>query len=534
MARAHVVTRETEIPDREIAPERVDRELERYAQAVRLVREHLGEHIADAHGEAGLEARKIMDIHELMLGDEHFHEIVRSGVAERHLSPERALADEAERLSGQLEASGDPYLQARVEDIWDMVHNLLAALRLPPSKYAAEMHRRVENRILVSSNLFLSEVMKARNSHARGLVSASNALSSHAAILLKGFNIPALGAVEGLDRVVRPGDQLILDALNARLVVRPTEETKRAYLAERRRPRRGGPLPEHAAVETRTRDGTRVALLANIDNAGQVELLLENGLEGIGLFRTEFLLLGTSRVPEEQEQYGVYRQVLDRMKGRRVVMRTFDLGADKRLPYLDRCLAQNPSLGIRGVRRHLLRRPEELRTQLRALLRAAAGRSVDILIPMVTTLAEVVWVRELLTEVNQGLAASGTPRCGAPALGAMIEVPAAAFAVENILSAVDFVSLGTNDLIQYFTAADRDNEAVQHYGDLRNEAVLFMLRHVAEKAAAIGRAGDVTICGEAASVPENVGLLLEMGYRSLSISPVMAPSIRAAVEATRL
>jgi phosphotransferase system enzyme I (PtsI) len=151
---------------------------------------------------------------------------------------------------------------------------------------------------------------------------------------------------------------------------------------------------------------------------------------------------------------------------------------------------------------------------------------------MVTTLGEVIWAKELLTRVSGELAASGTPCCAAPGFGAMIEVPAAAFAVESILSAVDFISLGTNDLIQYFTAADRDNEAVQHYGDLRNEAVLFMLRHVAEKAASVGRAEDLTVCGEAASAPENVGLLLHMGYRSLSISPVMAQSIRAAVEST--
>jgi phosphotransferase system enzyme I (PtsI) len=534
LGKAHVLIRDIQISQITVPADRIAAEIERYDQAVRLVRTHLREHVLDAHQDVGLDTLKILDIHELMLGDEHFHESVRTRMARQLLSPERALAEEAERLSEQLEASGDPYLQARLEDIWDMVHNLLAALRLPPSRYAAEMHQSAENQILVSRNLFLSEVMKARYSGARGLVSASRALTSHAAILLKGFNIPALGAVEGLEGAVRPGDELILDALTGRLVVRPAEETKRAYLAAARPLRTGEAPPEPGAVETRTRDGSRIVLLANLDNAWQVQLLLQNRLEGIGLFRTEFLLLGTDRVPGEEEQYAVYRQIFERMRGRRVVMRTFDLGADKRLPYLDRCLAQNPSLGIRGIRRHLLRHPEELRTQLKALLRAAAGRSADILLPMVTTLAEVLWVRELMAQVKDELAASNTPFCGAPGLGAMIEVPAAAFAVESILSAVDFVSLGTNDLIQYFTAADRDNEAVQHYGDLRNEGVLFMLRHVAEKAAAIGRVQDVTICGEAASVPENVGLLLRLGYRSLSISPVMAEAVRAAVQAVSL
>jgi phosphoenolpyruvate-protein kinase (PTS system EI component) len=179
------------------------------------------------------------------------------------------------------------------------------------------MLQSVADQILVSRNLFLSEVMKARNAAARGLVTTSQALTSHAAILLKGFNIPSLGAVEGLEQAVRPGDELILDALKGRLVVRPSRKTMKAYLAARREPRGSQPRPESAAAETRTKDGSRVTLLANIDNADQVELLLQNRLEGIGLFRTEFLLLG----------------------------------ADKRLPYLDRCLAQNPSLGIRGIRR---------------------------------------------------------------------------------------------------------------------------------------------------------------------------------------
>ncbi|MBN1835239.1 MAG: phosphoenolpyruvate--protein phosphotransferase [Spirochaetales bacterium] len=531
---AHVLTRKLSVPRTALSPDRVAAESKRYDRAVRLVQEHLHEHVLQAHRDAGLDALKLFNIHELMLGDEEFHQSVRRRIAEQLQGPEWALTEEAERLSGRLEASGDPYLQARVEDIWDMAQNLLAALCLPAARYAAEMRESAENHILVSSNLFLSEAMKARNARARGLVTSSRALTSHAAILLKGFNIPSLGAVRGLAEGVRPGDELILDALKGRLIVRPSQETTQSYEALRRAPAtRRRKLPA-AAVETRTADGTRVTLLANIDNAGQVELLLDNRLEGIGLFRTEFLLLGTERIPDEQEQYLVYRRVMERMRDRRVVMRSFDLGADKRLPYLERCLAQNPSLGIRGIRRHLLRRPEELRTQLRAILRAAKGASIDILIPMVTTLADMAWVREVLAEVMGELAASGTPFCESPRLGAMIEIPAAAFSVQSILPAVDFVSLGTNDLIQYFTAADRDNEAVQRYGDLRNEAVLFMMRHVADAAKGMGRIADVSICGEAASVPENVPLLLEMGYRSLSISPVAADPIRAAVRGTRL
>jgi phosphotransferase system enzyme I (PtsI) len=531
---ASILVRDLRVTHTRIDAARRVAELKRYDQALRLARDHLHEHVSSAHRDAGLEARKILDLHELILADEQFHESVRKRVAEQLLHPEWALVEEAELLNSRLERSGDPYLQARAEDIWDMVQNLLAALRLPSSSYAAQMAESVENRILVSRSLFLSEVMKAKNGGACGAVTASCALSSHAAILLRGFNIPSLGAVEGLEQAVSAGEQLILDALQGRLVVCPSQNTKKAYLAAGQKEADRRHRAPTAPSETRTQDGTPVRLLANIDNPNQVELLLQNGLEGIGLFRTEFLLLGAERVPGEEEQYRLYRQVLEAMEGRPVGMRTFDLGADKRIPYLERCLGQNPSLGIRGIRRHLLRRPEELDTQLRALLRAAEGAKLDILIPMVTTREEILWVRKLLTGIRGELAASGIPCCDSPRLGAMIEVPAAAFAVESILSAVDFISLGTNDLIQYFTAADRDNEAVQRYGDLRNEAVLFMLRHVAQRAASVGRMADVSICGEAASMPENVALFLQLGYRSLSISPVMAESIRAAVRATRL
>ncbi len=534
IGKARILIRHINVPHVTVPHGRVIEELERYGRAVSLVREHLHEHVLEAHRDAGLDTRKILDIHELMLGDEHFHESVRSRVSEGLLGPEQALVEEAEHLTGHLESSGDPYLRARVEDIWDMVYNLLSALSLPASQYPAERHRIAEDDILVSQNLFLSEVIKAKNASVRGLVTSSRALTSHAAILLKGFNIPSLGAVEGLESAVRSGDKLVLDAMNSRLIVRPGKKMLTAHLALQKELRSGESRAEQAAAEIRTKDGSRVTLLANIDNSSQVELLLRSELEGIGLFRTEFLLFGTDEIPGEDQQYSVYRQVFATMKGRRVVMRTFDLGADKRLPYLERCLAQNPSLGIRGIRRHLLRRPEELRTQLRALLRAAAGAAVDILIPMVTTRDDVLRVKELFTLVKEELAASSTPFCSAARLGAMIEVPAAAFAVQDILSTVDFASVGTNDLIQYFTAADRDNEAVQHYGDLHNEAVLFMLRYIAEKASDIGRIADLTICGEAASAPENVALLLQMGYRSLSVSPVAAPSIKAAVQATEL
>jgi phosphotransferase system enzyme I (PtsI) len=257
-------------------------------------------------------------------------------------------------------------------------------------------------------------------------------------------------------------------------------------------------------------------------------------LEGIGLFRTEFLLYSTDSFPDEDEQYAIYKRTIDAMQGRPFVLRTFDVGADKRLPYLERCVGQNPALGLRGIRRQLLRCPGELNTQLRAALRAAAGTTLQLLFPMITTVDELRKIKELLSRVKADLQAEGKTFCSELKIGAMIEIPSAAISIKEILSEVDFVSVGTNDLIQYFTAADRDNEAVSHFGDISNEAVVFLLRYIIDGASEMGRRDDVTICGEIASDPGSIPLLLKLGYRSLSISSVLSHRIRTAISETDL
>ena len=486
------------------------------------------------HQETFLDAQKMLEFHEMMLNDELFHESVRRRISKDLMNTEWAITEEADYITRHLESSGDPYLQARIEDIWDMVHNILLSLSLSPMEYSAETKMIGKEHILVSQNLFLSEVMKARRFQAGGLVTKSNAVISHAAILLRSFNIPSLGNVKDLETKIKNGDEMIVDGIKGQLILRPTKMTLDAYHSLQRRILSSAHRREYLAPETRTRDGTKVRLLGNIDNYRQIDLLVHNSLEGIGLFRTEFLLFETESFPGEEEQYRVYKKIMEAMSGRQVVMRTFDIGADKRTHYLERCMGQNPALGIRGIRRHLLRHPDELHTQLRAMLRAAAGFSIDILFPMITTMEDVSQSVEHLNQVKKDLATEGVPFSSKVRIGVMIEVPSAAIAVEKILSAVDFISIGTNDLIQYFTAADRDNEAVHHYGDIKNDSVLFLLRYIIEQAIKMDRVKDVTICGEIASEPENISILLSIGYRSLSISPVQTEAIRSAVMQTEL
>jgi phosphotransferase system enzyme I (PtsI) len=237
--------------------------------------------------------------------------------------------------------------------------------------------------------------------------------------------------------------------------------------------------------------------------------------------------------PSEDEQYAVYRRVIREAAGRFVTLRTFDIGADKQWGATRGCAGSNPALGIRGIRRHLMHDVAEFRSQLRAFLRAAGDRPIGILIPMVTTTGDIRQAKRILNEVAEEIQAQGEPQPGRLVIGAMIEVPAAAVSVQDILAEVDFVSLGTNDLLQYFMAADRDNERVVQYNEPTDPAFLWLLEYVMRQATLRGRSADVAVCGEIASDPRMVPYLVRFGYRCLSITPVAAPAVRKAIAKTR-
>lgn len=274
--------------------------------------------------------------------------------------------------------------------------------------------------------------------------------------------------------------------------------------------------------------------MANIDNPDQIQLMLRNRLEGVGLFRTEFFLLDAEEFPTEEEQYDIYHRVFIAAAGRQVMIRTFDIGGDKQIADLSYCTGQNPALGVRGVRRHLLMNPEELRIQLRAILRAADGFPGGILLPMITTVDDIREVKYLLEGVKEGLRSKRQPFSREIQLGAMIEVPAAAISVAEIFQEVDFVNVGTNDLLQYFVAADRNNDAVLRYENFENKAFIWLLEFILVQAAELGQLKNVTICGEIASYPQLAPRLLDLGFRSLSITPTAAGPVRDAIANTDL
>ena len=534
IGQARVLDLEFIIPRNEILASQVQSEQKSYSKAVKTVSDHLHEHIEEAHAGSSLSSSLILKNHEAMLTDEQFHEAVLSRISTEYKNAAWALEVEGEQIIAGLEASRSPYLMSRAEDIRDLVASIVDALSPTPETHKKVLRQNGEPEVLISDNLFPSSVMEARRFHSVAFATESAALSSHAAILLKGFGIPAIGGLRNLRESALDGDQVIVDAVNGVVIIRPKPETVQKYITLKQELEVPEELPPSPPISARTKDGINVRLMANINNPDEIHLVLRNRLEGVGLFRTEFFVLETASFPTEQAQYDIYHRVFAAAKGRRVVIRTFDIGGDKKIADLYYCTGQNPALGVRGVRRHLLLRPSEIQTQLRAILRATVGFPVGILIPMITTVNDIREVKRILESVKEELRAEDKPFSKKVELGAMIEVPAAAISVGDILAEVDFINVGTNDLLQYFVAADRDNDAVLMYENFENKAFLWLLGFIIERAVESGKEKNVTICGEVASHPELVPLLLSLGFRSLSITPTSAKSTRNAIANTDL
>lgn len=516
----------------EVGPARAPEEQKRYIRAVETLRAQLHEHIAQYHESSPSEVDAILRAHEMMLNDAELHNAVLARIASGHRNAEWAIEEEGERLIGQFERARNPYFQARAEDVRDLLDHLLRILSAKGPTAPTPPAGLRQDRVFVSGRLYPSDVVLAERSGALGFATESRALSSHAALLLKGFGIPAVGELAGLKRAAHDGDKIIVDALDGSVVLRPACTTLEKY--QERLAKLQTPREPPFRCRCMTGDGTHIHLFANIENPRQAPFALQYGLEGVGLFRTEFLVLLSGKFPTEEEQYDIYRHVLDGAPGQPVTFRTFDIGADKQSPTHFQCTGQNPALGVRGIRRHLLRYPEELRTQMRAILRAAEGCAVRILLPMVTTLKDVEEAKAHFQAVKAGLRANHLTFNQTVGLGVMIEVPAAAIETRAILEQVDFISVGTNDLLQYFMAADRDNEEVLQYNDAENHGFLWLLEFIIGEAKSVGRDRDVMICGEMASRPEFIPNLLRLGYRNFSISPVSAHAVRDAVETVKL
>lgn len=522
-----------------IDDERVDGEIDRLRAARDAVANELSTLQRDLPAEAPAELSALLDVHLMLLHDETLTGATKQWIRERHYNAEWALSAQLEVLARQFDEMEDEYLRERKADLEQVVERLLRAMaRGPASSFAPAPGVRPRDfagedpLVLVANDIAPADMLQFKRSVFTGFVTDVGGKTSHTAIVARSMDIPAVVGAREASRIIRQDDWIIIDGDAGIVIVDPSPIVLEEYRFRQRQIELGrdrlARLRHTPAVTT---DGERVELLANIEMPSDAVAALEAGAVGVGLFRSEFLFMNRDgELPGEDEQFEAYRTAVEAMHGLPVTIRTVDIGADKPL---DRMSAHelrhehalNPALGLRAIR-WSLSEPGMFRQQLRAILRAAAYGKVRLLIPMVAHLSEVRHTLEALARAQQQLNESGKAY-GPVQVGAMIEVPAAALMLPAFLKYFDYVSIGTNDLIQYTLAIDRADEAVAHLYDPWHPAVLRLLQQTIAQARAAGK--HVSVCGEMAGDPAFTELLLGMGLRSFSMHPAQIASIKQRV-----
>jgi phosphotransferase system enzyme I (PtsP) len=464
---------------------------------------------------------KIFDGHRMILEDEEFVGRVRETV-EQGFAAESALFRVIDELSARLLAVADGYLRERATDFRDVGHRVLRHLRQEDGKGPF-----LKPTIIVAEELTLSQLTLVSHENLVGIALQSGGVTSHAAILARSFEIPTVVGVEHLMESVVEGDTLVLDGNSGIVYVNPTPEVEKDYVALTKRYENfKRELMVDVDQPAATRDGHRVRLFANIALYNDIPLALHYGAEGVGLLRSEFSFLTYEDFPDEDQQIALYNRVLQAFGQRQVTIRTLDIGADKYPPYMRVPREENPFLGWRSIRISL-EMPELFKAQLRAILRAATRFNVRIMFPMISSLEELRRAKELLAEAQLELYNEGLDHNPSVPVGIMVEVPSAVWLAPRLAPMVDFFSIGTNDLIQYLLAADRNNPKVAHLYEAFHPAVISAISEVVN----VARAADkkVSICGEMASDPLAALLLVGIGFDDLSLSPLFIPVVRKAL-----
>jgi phosphotransferase system enzyme I (PtsP) len=461
----------------------------------------------------------IFHTHLMVLEDRGFLEKLRREVTRGHGAATAVKVAVSEYLEA-FSRMEDPYLRERAADIRDIGRRILAHLAgrgTPDPALSAEG-------ILVAAELLPSDMAALDPARVRGIVTERGEATSHAAIMARSLGLPALMGVKGALRAINRGDRLIIDANSGVVYINPGEVVAAEYrrLGEERR-RENDRLDGLRDLPAVSADGVRVVLRANIGLVSDLEVALRYGAEGVGLYRTEFPYMVRQDFPGREDQYRLYRRVVEGFGGAPVTIRTLDVGGDKHLPYAMAAREENPFMGLRSVR-FTLENPEIFRTQIEAILMAGAHGPVRILFPLITSLDEVRRCKAVVAEAREALAREGATFASDVPLGIMIEVPAAVWQAPALAAEVDFFSVGTNDLVQYLLAADRTNPLVRRYYDHLHPAVLAALRHVAE--AARREKCGLSICGEMATEPRAFLLLFGLGYREFSLPAPFIPRMK--------
>jgi phosphoenolpyruvate-protein phosphotransferase len=504
-------------------------EISRFDRACAGATAELDAIVARVSQQLGEEEAAIFRAHRLLLRDPAFLGKVKSIILHRHVDASTALHETLEEYTQLFSRIEDEYLRERVSDLRDVAGRIAAQLAL---QTGCDLVPTEEPVIIVAPEILPSQALAFHRLKVAGIITEAGGATGHAAILARSLGIPAVSGLRGILREVHTGDLIALDGREGHVLLHPGPEVEAAYRKlQREYVNLRDRLIENRDQEAVTPDGAAIELLANVNGPADSEMAVRVGAAGVGLYRTEYLFLAHPTVPTEEEQLAAYRAVIEAAPNRTLTIRTLDLGGDKHVPYLGNQREPNPFMGWRSIRLTTAY-PEFFQTQLRAILRAGQYGNVSLLFPMISTLEEVLRLKRMVRRTRQALAREGLPSGERMPLGVMLEVPAAALCIDALLNEVDFVSIGTNDLIQYLMAADRDNPKVAHLCEPFNPALLRLLSQVI--GACDRRGKPVTVCGEMAGRARCVLPLLGMGLRRFSMSPAFVPSIKEMVRRTSL
>ncbi len=504
-----------------LAPRLIDKEIERFDAALVAVKGELAT-MKENTEHAPAELAAFIDIHTMFLEDPELAEKPRDIIRDRRCNAEWALVQQMEHLVEQFEQFDDPYLRERKFDVVQVVERVIKELLGHPGRASlkATKHTKEDSLIVVAHDLSPADTIGFKEHRFASFICDVGGATSHTAILARSMAIPAVLGLANARALIRDGEQLIVDGLRGVVIVNPDPRVLEEYrLRMEQIELEKTKLKRLRNAPSQTLDGVDIALHANIELPGDIAEALEGGAEGIGLFRTEFLFLDRGDMPDEDEQYEAYKKVVKGMAGRPVTIRTFDLGNDKDLHPNDSAadrVKTNPALGRRAIRLSLAE-PRMFQTQLRAILRASKHGPIKLLIPMLAHAHEIDQTLAALEQAKSSLRGEKVAFDENIAVGGMIEIPAAALAVGLFLRRLDFLSIGTNDLIQYTLAIDRSDEQVASLYDPLHPAVLMLLAHTI--ASAEKMAIPVSVCGEMAGDPSLTRLLLGMGLRIFSMHP---------------
>nr|WP_296040250.1 phosphoenolpyruvate--protein phosphotransferase [uncultured Blautia sp.] len=497
-------------------------EAKRVTEAVEKSQDQLGRLYDKAVKEVGEASAAIFEVHQMMLEDEDYLEAIQNMIQTEQVNAEYAVAVTGDNFAEMFAAMDDDYMKARSADIRDISERLVRNLSGQEDTDLSS----IEPSVIVADDLSPSETVQMDKDKILAFVTVHGSTNSHTAILARMMNIPALIGVEmDLDEL-KTGMTAVVDGFQGQVIFEPDEEIKAETLTRmKEEEEKLKLLQELKGKENITLDGHKINIYANIGSVGDIGYVMENDAGGIGLFRSEFLYLGRNDFPTEEEQFQAYKQAVQMMAGKKVIIRTLDIGADKQVDYFNLGNEDNPAMGYRAIR-ICLKQPDIFKTQLRALLRAAVYGNLSIMYPMITSTEEVKRIYEIVAEVEEELKAQEI-QYKIPEQGIMIETPAAVMISDRLAEMVDFFSIGTNDLTQYTLAIDRQNEKLDDFYNPHHEAILRMIQMVVDNAHKCGKWAG--ICGELGADATLTEQFVRMGLDELSVAPSMVLKLRKIV-----